>query len=96
MHGKPSLIATDESGLFAGLPKEFRAGRYHSLYAKEDSVPDSLNVVARSIDDGVVMAIEHKTLPICGVQFHPESIMSFDDEVGLRLVHNAVVKLTGN
>ena len=96
MHGKPSLITAEESGLFDGLPKEFRAGRYHSLYAKEDSVPDSLNVVARSVDDGVVMAVEHKSLPICGVQFHPESIMSFDDEVGLRLVRNAVVMLTGN
>ena len=96
MHGKPSLITAEESGLFEGLPKEFRAGRYHSLYAKEDSVPDSLNVVARSVDDGVVMAVEHKSLPICGVQFHPESIMSFDDEVGLRLVRNAVVMLTEN
>ena len=59
-------------------------------------MPDSLNVVARSVDDGVVMAVEHKSLPICGVQFHPESIMSFDDEVGLRLVRNAVVMLTEN
>ena len=95
MHGKPSLIAAAGGHLFDGLPKEFRAGRYHSLYAKEDSVPESLNVVARSVDDGVVMAVEHKTLPICGVQFHPESIMSFDDEIGLRLVHNAVAMLTG-
>jgi len=96
MHGKPSSITVDGGRLFDGLPNEFRAGRYHSLYAREDSLPDSLEVVARSLDDGVVMAVEHKTLPVCAVQFHPESIMSFDDEIGLRLVRNAVAMLTDN
>ncbi|MDP7067517.1 MAG: gamma-glutamyl-gamma-aminobutyrate hydrolase family protein, partial [Acidimicrobiales bacterium] len=96
MHGKPSPVAADGGRLFEGLPNEFRAGRYHSLYARENSLPDSLEVVARSVDDGVVMAVEHKTLPVCAVQFHPESIMSFDDEIGLRLVRNAVAMLTEN
>jgi len=96
MHGKPSPVTADGGRLFEGLPNEFRAGRYHSLYARENSLPDSLEVVARSVDDGVVMAVEHKTLPVCAVQFHPESIMSFDDEIGLRLVRNAVAMLTEN
>ena len=96
MHGKPSSLTVDGGRLFDGLPNEFRAGRNHSLYAREDSLPDSLEVVARSLDDGVVMAVEHKTLPVCAVQFHPESIMSFDDEIGLRLVRNAVAMLTDN
>ncbi len=95
MHGKASPIQVTGGHLFAGLPAEFRAGRYHSLYAKTDTVPDLLEVTATSADDDVVMAVEHKSLPINAVQFHPESIMSFDDEIGLRLVRNAVETLTG-
>ena len=72
----------------------FRAGRYHSLYALQETIPDCLDITAVSVDDGVVMAVEHKSLPISAVQFHPESIMSFDDEIGLRLVRNAVQILT--
>jgi len=82
--------------LFNGLPTEFRAGRYHSLFAKRDRVPDDLEITATSVDDEVVMAIEHRELPICAVQFHPESIMSLDDGVGMRLVGNAVELLTGH
>jgi anthranilate synthase len=80
--------------LFAGLPKEFVAGRYHSLFAQRDTLPADLTPTAES-DDGVVMAIEHTTLPLAAVQFHPESIMSLEDEVGLRLLRNVVAKLTG-
>ena len=94
MHGKASPIQVNGGRLFAGLPLEFRAGRYHSLYARKDAIPDSLEVTATSADDDVVMAVEHKSLPINAVQFHPESIMSFDDEIGLRLVRNAVEILT--
>ena len=94
MHGKASPIQVTGGQLFAGLPTEFRAGRYHSLYAKTDTLPDSLEVTATSADDDVVMAVEHKSLPINAVQFHPESIMSFDDEIGLRLVRNAIEILT--
>ena len=94
MHGKASPIQVVGGRLFAGLPLEFRAGRYHSLCATKDAIPESLEVTATSVDDDVVMAVEHKSLPINAVQFHPESIMSFDDEIGLRLVRNAVEILT--
>lgn len=94
VHGKSSLIETSNCKLFEGLPSQFKAGRYHSLYAVEDMLPESIKIVAKSEDDNVVMALEHAVLPICAVQFHPESIMSFDDEVGLKLVRNAVKMLT--
>jgi len=94
MHGKASTIQVLGGQLFDGLPSEFRAGRYHSLYALQETIPDCLDITAVSVDDGVVMAVEHKSLPISAVQFHPESIMSFDDEIGLRLVRNAVQILT--
>ena len=70
------------------LPNEIVIGRYHSLYVERDSMPDVLQVTA-STEDGVAMAIEHKTLPVGGVQFHPESLMSLGGEVGLRIVENA-------
>ena len=94
MHGKPSLIETFDSRIFTGLPESFRAGRYHSLFAKLDKIPDELKVVAVSADDGVAMAVEHKELPIAAVQFHPESIMSLDDNVGIELVHGVIRNLT--
>ncbi len=70
------------------LPNEIVIGRYHSLYVERDSMPDVLQVTATT-EDGVAMAIEHKTLPVGGVQFHPESLMSLGGEVGLRIVENA-------
>jgi anthranilate synthase len=93
MHGKTSPIRTLHGRLFDGLPKEFRAGRYHSLYAVRQSLPGDCRITAES-EDGVVMAIEHERLPLIAVQFHPESIMTLDDDVGLRLVDNAVAILT--
>lgn len=76
MHGKAGRIRTEPgSRLFAGLPLEFSAGRYHSLAAREDTLPPELVVTARS-EDGQVMAVEHKSLPVFGVQFHPESILT--------------------
>ncbi len=71
MHGKTSPVTHDGSGLFAGLPSPFTATRYHSLIV--ENIPDELVVNARS-DDGHVMGFRHKSLPIHGVQFHPESI----------------------
>lgn len=71
MHGKTSPVTHDGSGVFAGLPSPFTATRYHSLIV--DEIPDALLVNARS-DDGFVMGVRHATLPIHGVQFHPESI----------------------
>jgi len=77
MHGKTSRIHHDGAGVFAGLPNPFEATRYHSLVVDADSVPDSLEVTART-DDGVVMGLRHKELDVEGVQFHPESILTAD------------------
>ena len=90
-HGKTSRIfVTDpDSKLFKGLPQSFEIGRYHSLFALSDRMPQELKVTAISHDE-VIMGIEHKTLPIAAVQFHPESIMSLAQEVGLKIVRNAI------
>jgi anthranilate synthase len=87
-HGRPSRVQVRGGRLMGNLPNEIVIGRYHSLYVERDSMPDVLSVTA-STEDGVAMAIEHKTLPVGGVQFHPESLMSLGDEVGLRIVENA-------
>lgn len=92
VHGKPSEIRVLGGELFHGLPRKFRAGRYHSLYAIREALPDVLEVTAES-DDGVVMAIEHRTLPLAAVQFHPESILTLDGDVGLALLGNVVARL---
>jgi len=92
MHGKPSRIRVLGGRLFDGLPPEFTAGRYHSLYGIRDRIPPDLEVTAES-EDGVVMAIEHRTLPVAAVQFHPESILTLDGDVGMRLVRNVVAGL---
>ncbi|MGH2469374.1 MAG: glutamine amidotransferase-related protein, partial [Chloroflexota bacterium] len=94
VHGKPSHVRTSGGRLFAGLPQAFVAGRYHSLYANEATLPGCLCVTARS-DDGIIMAIEHRELPIAAVQFHPESILSLDGQVGLRIMSNVVGSLPG-
>ncbi len=84
MHGKLSAVHHEGDDVFAGLPSPFEATRYHSLVVVPDSVPDSLKVTARS-DDGVVMGLCHRELPLYGVQFHPESIAS---EHGHKLLAN--------
>jgi len=90
MHGKPSVIQHQDTALFCGIEKEFIAGRYHSLVAK--LVPDCLQVTARTADN-CVMAVEHESLPISAVQFHPESIMSLENQVGHRLILNVVSRI---
>ena len=75
MHGKTSRIEHDGEGLFRGLPNAFEATRYHSLVIEDGSRPESLEVSARS-EDGEIMGVRHRTLPIEGVQFHPESILT--------------------
>jgi anthranilate synthase len=92
MHGKSSRIRVLGGRLFVGLPREFRAGRYHSLYARRETLPADLEVTAES-EDGVVMAVEHRRLPLAAVQFHPESILTLDDDLGMRLIRNVVAVL---
>ena len=82
VHGKSAPVAHDGSALFAGLPQDFEAGRYHSLAAT--SVPDCLEVSATAAD-GEVMAVRHRELPIDGVQFHPESVLT---PVGAQIARN--------
>jgi anthranilate synthase len=90
-HGKSSeLRVTDQnSALFQGLPEAFPIGRYHSLYALPDRLPAELKVTALS-QDNVIMAIEHRHLPIAAVQFHPESIMTLAGDVGLTIIQNVL------
>jgi anthranilate synthase len=94
MHGKPSTINVLGGRCLAGLPKQFTAGRYHSLYAKSEKLPAVLQVTAETEGDRVIMAIEHQSLPIAAVQFHPESILTLAGDTGLRLLSNAIAVLT--
>ncbi len=75
MHGKTSLMTTDQQGVFAGLPQQFTINRYHSLAIERASLPACLQVTAWT-DDGEIMGVRHTSLPIEGVQFHPESILT--------------------
>ena len=86
MHGKTSQISHDGKGVFKGLPNPFRATRYHSLVIKRETLPECLEVTATSEDDEI-MGVRHKSLPVEGVQFHPESILT---EVGKQLLKNFV------
>ncbi|WP_102867491.1 anthranilate synthase component I [Pseudovibrio exalbescens] len=90
MHGKPSPVNfSAESKVFAGLKTPVTVGRYHSLYAKRDTLPADLKVTAET-EDGVVMAIEHVNEPVSAVQFHPESIMSLDQDAGHEIIRNVI------
>lgn len=75
VHGKMGLMHHTNKGLFAGLPSPFEATRYHSLVVERESLPDCLEITAE-LEDGTIMGLQHKELPIHGVQFHPESIAS--------------------
>ena len=92
MHGKQSLIRHRNLGIFEGLPEEFRVGRYHSLYALPEKLPACLEITAQS-EDGIIMGVRHRELPMEAVQFHPESILTLDGNCGLRLIENVVQKL---
>jgi anthranilate synthase len=89
MHGKPSEVRHKGTGVFEGLPAKFLVGRYHSLFARRESLPSCLEVTAESAD-GVIMGVRHKELPIEAVQFHPESILTAEGDHGLKLMENAV------
>lgn len=92
MHGKPSQVTHFGVGVFEGLPERFRVGRYHSLFARRETFPACLEVTAES-EDGVIMGLRHRELPIEAVQFHPESILTLDGDCGLWLIENAVARL---
>ena len=94
MHGKPSLVHARPSRLLRDMPERFTVGRYHSLFAVRERLPSVLSVAAES-EDGVVMAIEHKELPIAAVQFHPESVMTSPDGVGMPILEAALATLCG-
>jgi len=89
VHGKPGLIAHQGHALFAGLPQEFKAGRYHSLHASK--VPECLEIIAHTdLPEPCVMAVAHKVLPWIAVQFHPESLMTMESGAGESLIANVV------
>lgn len=85
MHGKTSFIKHNGEGIFKSLSNPLEVGRYHSLAVDEDTLPSEFEIVARTIDDGEVMAIRHVRRPLVGLQFHPESVLTKD---GLRIVSN--------
>ena len=87
LHGKTSVVTHNGTGLFEGIPSPFTATRYHSLAIENDSVPSVLEVTGQT-ESGVIMSVQHKTLPISGVQFHPESVLT---EHGHQMLGNWLV-----
>ena len=85
IHGKTSTVEHNGTGVFAGLAGSFQAGRYHSLVVGEETLPADLEVTARTKEDGLVMGVRHRTMPIHGVQFHPESVLTHE---GRRILRN--------
>ena len=84
MHVKQSLIEHDGTGIFQGIPSPIHVARYHSLAVDENTLPEDFQVLART-EDGEIMAMKHKTFPVLGIQFHPESI--FTDH-GKKMIEN--------
>jgi anthranilate synthase len=93
-HGKTWDVLHDGTGLFMDVPSPARVGAYHSLTARLDDFPHSLAITARN-QDGLVMAIRHRHLPVAAVQFHPESILSLGRGVGHTIIANAMRELAG-
>ena len=85
MHGKTSTVVHDGKGLFHGIAAPFLAGRYHSLVISNEQLPGELEVAARTKDDGTIMAVRHRSYPVHGVQFHPESVLT---EYGKEIIQN--------
>jgi len=92
MHGKPSRIQGHGGRIFEALPREFVAGRYHSLFIEQAGLPECLQVTATT-EDGLIMGLEHRSLPISAVQFHPESILTLEGNTGMRLVSRVMSAL---
>jgi anthranilate synthase component 2 len=91
VHGKPSVVTHDGEGVFAGLPEQFTAGRYHSLAVRQSALPDVLDVTASADDGDLVMGVRHAEKPHVGVQFHPESILT---DHGPTIVENFLDRCT--
>ena len=85
MHGKTSLVEHDGRTIFAGIPSAMTCTRYHSLIVAEEGLPEELEISARTADGETIMALRHRELPIEGVQFHPESVLTAD---GKKLIEN--------
>jgi anthranilate synthase component II len=85
MHGKISVVKHNDAGIFSNVKNPIKVMRYHSLIADEKSLPECFEVTARSEDDDAIMGVQHKTLPIYGIQFHPESILT---EEGRKILKN--------
>lgn len=90
MHGKSSDIGLDHDFIFKGLPSQINVGRYHSLSLVEETLPDCLEVLSKSKDDGEIMTVKHKQYNVYGLQFHPESILTPD---GLTIMENFLEKV---
>lgn len=90
MHGKSSTITLNRDEIFKNLNDKISVGRYHSLSLKEDSLPDSLEILSKADDDGEIMAVKHKEYDVYGLQFHPESILTPD---GLTIIRNFTEKI---
>lgn len=86
-HGKTSVITHNKTGLFRHLPTSFMVARYHSLVADESNLPDCFHINARSVEDNCIMAISHRKLPLYGIQFHPEAILT---QYGLQLLEQFI------
>lgn len=93
MHGKQSEVLHRQQGVFEGLPSPLKVGRYHSLFARRSALPDDLEVTAETAD-GIIMGVRHRHLPIEAVQFHPESMLTLENQAGLKLIGNAIRILT--
>ena len=89
MHGKISEIKHSNTDLFMGLPNPLKVTRYHSLVVNENTLPKDLEITAKSLDDNLIMGIRHKSLPIYGVQFHPEALLT---EHGVDIMKNFLLE----
>lgn len=92
VHGKRSKIRIKKNSIFNGVSRKFEAMRYHSLVIEKESIPEELEIIAKSLDDNEIMAIKHKEFKIYGLQFHPESIYT---EEGKRIIKNFVLEVCG-
>ncbi|MDY6228460.1 MULTISPECIES: anthranilate synthase component II [unclassified Clostridium] len=92
VHGKRSKIKIKKDSIFNGVNRKFEAMRYHSLIIEKESIPEELEIIAKSLDDDEIMAIKHKELKVYGLQFHPESIYT---DQGKRIIKNFVLEVCG-